>query len=307
VIFPSFQDPKFLLTIFRHSVKNREIETHFSFYENGKKSSISNAKIKMSKIISKALNILSAFSVDHPSLRPDELAKISNIPLSTIYRFLDGLLKAGYLIKDSSTQRYRLGPTILRLARVAEAGLDFRTLAIPWMEELFKKTGEAIYLVVRNGEAWLCLESRMPAGVGIRLLLRPGETAPIYAGCPGKVLLAFLGEAEINDLLNKIQLVKITPRTVADRQKLLKQLADIRARGYHYCQGEYVPGAWGLGAPILNAHGTAEGAIVVSGVLQGGKPPINELAKKVLEASQNISAKLGYIPLTQPISVGGKN
>ncbi|OGP45726.1 MAG: hypothetical protein A3K30_01630 [Deltaproteobacteria bacterium RBG_13_51_10] len=251
----------------------------------------------MSKIVSKALDILSAFSVDHPSLRPDELAKISNIPLSTIYRFLNGLLKAGCLTKDSSSQRYRLGSAMLRLARVAEAGLDFRMLAIPWVEKLFKRTGETIYLVVRNGESWLCLESRMRAGVGIRLLVRPGETAPIYAGCPGKVLLAFLGDSEINDLLNRIQLFKITPRTVADRRKLLKQLADIRARGYHYSQGEYVPGAWGLGAPILNAHGTAEAAIVISGVLQGGRPPIHELTKILLEATQNISEKLGYIPL----------
>ena len=257
----------------------------------------------MSKIVSKALDILSTFSVDHPSLRPDELAKISHIPLSTIYRFLNGLLKAGYLTRDSASQRYRLGSAMLRLARVAEAGLDFRMLAIPWVEELFKRTGETIYLVVRNGESWLCLESRMRTGVGIRLLVRPGETAPIYAGCPGKVLLAFLGDSEINDLLNKIQLFKITPRTVADRRKLLKQLADIRARGYHYSQGEYVPGAWGVGAPILNAHGTAEAAIVISGVLQGGKPQIAKLARQVLEATQDISRKLGYIPLAKPRGV----
>ena len=259
------------------------------------------SRIQMSKIISKALDILSAFSVDHPSLRPEELAKISKIPLSTIYRFLNGLLTAGYLTKDSSTQAYALGPTILRLARVAEAGLDFRRLAIPWIDELFRKTGETIYLVTRNGESWLCLESRMRAGMGIRFLVRPGEKAPIYAGCPGKVLLAFLGDSAINDLLNKIQLVKITRRTVADRRQLLKQLADIRARGYHYSQGEYVSGAWGLGAPILNGQGMAEAAIVISGVLQGGKPPIAQLARQVLEATQNISRKLGYIPSAKPM------
>ena len=257
----------------------------------------------MSKTISKALDILSAFSVDRPSLKPEELAKISKIPLSTIYRLLNGLLTAGYLTKDSSTQAYALGTTILRLARIAEAGLDFRRLAIPWIDELFKKTGETIYLVTRNGDSWICLESRMRAGMGIRLLVRPGEKAPIYAGCPGKVLLAFLGDSEIEDLLHKMQLVKITRRTVADRRQLLKQLADIRARGYHYSQGEYVPGAWGLGAPILNDQGTAAAAIVISGVLQEGKPPIAKLAGQVIEATQDISRKLGYIPLAKPMAV----
>ena len=250
----------------------------------------------MSKIVSKALDILSTFSVDHPSLRSDELARIGKIPLSTIYRFLNSLIKAGYLTKDPSTLAYRLGPAILRLARVAEAGLDFRMLAIPWMEELYTRNGETIYLVVRSDDSWLCLESRMRAGVGIRLLVRPGEIAPIHVGCPGKVLLAFLGDIEINDILNRIQHGKITPcLTIADRQKLLKQLSDIRARGCHYSQGEYVPGAWGLGAPILNAHGMAEAAIVISGVLQGGKPPIDELTEQLLEATWNISGKLGYV------------
>jgi DNA-binding IclR family transcriptional regulator len=259
----------------------------------------------MSKIISKALDILSTFSVDHPSLRSDELARIGKIPLSTIYRFLNSLIMAGYLTKDPSTLEYRLGPAILRLARVAEAGLDFRMLVIPWMEELHKRNGETIYLVVRSVDSWLCLESRMRAGVGIRLLVRPGETAPIHVGCPGKVLLAFLGDVEINSILNKIKLGKVTPAlTIDDRQKLLKELSDIRARGCHYSEGEYVPGAWGLGAPILNAHGMVEAAIVISGVLQGSKPPIDELAEQLLEATWSISGKLGHV--NQSISRKGE-
>jgi DNA-binding IclR family transcriptional regulator len=250
----------------------------------------------MSKIVIKMLDILSTFSVDHPSLRSDELASLAKIPLSTIYRFLNSLIKAGYLTKDPSTLAYRLGPAILRLARVAEAGLDFRMLAFPWMEKLYKRNGETIYLVVRSGDSWLCLESRMRAGVGIRLLVRVGETAPIHLGCPGKVLLAFLGDRKINDILNRIQLRKIPPSlTIVDRKKLLKQLSDIRARGWHYSQGEYVPGAWGLGAPILNAKGIAEAAIVISGVLQEGNPPIDKLSEQLLEATWNISEKLGYV------------
>jgi len=250
----------------------------------------------MSKIVIKTLDILSTFSVDHPSLRSDELASLAKIPLSTIYRFLNSLIKAGYLTKDPSTLAYRLGPAILRLARVAEAGLDFRMLAIPWMEELYKRNRETIYLVVRSGDSWLCLESRMRAGVGIRLLVRVGETAPIHLGCPGKVLLAFLGDRKINDILNRIQLRKTPPfLTIVDRKKLLRQLSDIRARGWHYSQGEYVPGAWGLGAPILNAKGIAEAAIVISGVLQESKPPIGELTEQLLEATYNISKKLGHL------------
>jgi hypothetical protein len=62
------------------------------------------------------------------------------------------------------------------------------------------------------------------------------------------------------------------------------------------------------GVPIFNGHGTAEAAIVISGVLKGGKPPIHELTKQLLEATQSISEKLGYVPENKSINPQeGKN
>jgi hypothetical protein len=55
----------------------------------------------------------------------------------------------------------------------------------------------------------------------------------------------------------------------------------------------------GLGAPILNGHGRAEAAIVISGVLQGGKSPIAKLARQVPETTQSISEKLACVPLAK--------
>lgn len=258
----------------------------------------------MSKITSKAFDILSAFTIDKASLRPDELAKICKLPLSTLYRFINGLSNAGYLVKNHSNAKYRLGPTVLRLARVAEAGLPFRSLAIEWMEKLAEKTGQTTYLVIRQGLSWLCLESIISEHMGVRFWVPPGHTAPIYAGCPGKVLLAGLSDEEVDKLLDKIPLSKITPHTVTDREKLMKQLVDIRSRGYHYSQEEYTPGVWGIGAPIINAQGTYEAVILIAGVLgYNGNASISDFVKLLLEASQDISPKIGNASSSNPITV----
>ena len=251
----------------------------------------------MSKIADKVLLIFSTFTLDRPRLRLDEIAQKSGIPGSTLYRFLQVLLKDGYLVKDSPDQTYRLGPALLLLGRVAEVALDVRTFAIPWMDWLLEKTGgHPISVWVKFNMSRLCLESCERKGGGIKFSAHPGEIRPLYAGAAGKVLLAYMRESEVKAILQKVRLDRITPRTVTDPKRLLKQLANIRVHGYAYSEGEYVPGAFTISAPLLNIYGAAEACLSISGVLKGKhKPPVDDLLRNLLEATHNISEKLGYI------------
>ena len=47
-----------------------------------------------------------------------------------------------------------------------------------------------------------------------------------------KVLLAFLPEAEIEQITNSIELLPFTPHTITDPAQLRAELAAIRQRGY---------------------------------------------------------------------------
>lgn len=249
----------------------------------------------MSKIVDKGLLILSAFTVERPTLSADELARLAGMPASTLYRFLGGLVKTGYVTKDPRTQTYRPGPAVLRLGRIAEKTLDVRALAIPWMDTLSEKTGETVYLTVRLGTSRLCLESRERKGGGIKFSVQPGETIPLYAGSSGKVLLAWMPAADVAEVLSSLKLRRFTPRTVTSKRRILEELAAIRERGYHFTAGEYTPGAWGLAAPVFDAHGAVVATLSLSGVLHpdGRKPPVRELARVLVEAADDISRGLG--------------
>lgn len=200
-------------------------------------------------------------------------------------------------MKDAQTQKFSVGPEMFRLARAAEAGVSFRTFAIPWVEKLHADTWKTIYLIARSGTSWICLESRVRPGMGSRFVVRPGEIAPIYAGCPGRVLLAGLSDVEVNSLLDEIKLVKLTPYTITDRMQIMKELAEIRKRGYHLTQQQYQLGAWGLGAPIFDSLGKTQAALVIAGVISNeDKPQVAVLKKNLLEATGEISKILGYSP-----------
>jgi DNA-binding IclR family transcriptional regulator len=251
----------------------------------------------MTKTVDKGLQILAAFTVERPSLSLDDLAKSTEMPTSTLYRFLQGLLRSGYVAKDAATQQYRLGPAVLRLGRVAELGLDVRSAAIPWMDRLFAETGETIYLSVLFAWERLCVETRQQRQPGVVFSLRQGLTSPLYAGASGTVLLAFLPDAEVNAYLRAVRLDRLTSRTVTSRSQLRARLAEIRARGWDHTESQYLPDTWAVAAPVLDAHHRPAASLAIAGVLRPErKPPVADLARRLLEATRTISSKLGFSP-----------
>jgi YHS domain-containing protein len=62
-----------------------------------------------------------------------------------------------------------------------------------------------------------------------------------------------------------------------------------------YTEGENIPGAWGIGAPIFNATGKVEAVLSIVGIINPQtKPPITEYSTLLLEATSDISKKMGY-------------
>lgn len=242
----------------------------------------------MSKIADKTFSILSAFTADYPRLDIDQLAIKTQIPPSSLYRYLKVLVENGYLAKISEGS-FRLGNTILKLGRIAEYGCEFRELAIPRMESLREQlAGETVTLWTRLGYEKLCVESREPRGGGIKYSASPGETQPLHAGAAGKVLLSFLSTKEQLLILNRITLTKFTDRTITEIPLLLQDLSKIRVQGYACSEGEYIPMSYSVAAPIRNGRGIVEASLAVNGVISKRKNPIDKIIKLVTSAVNEI-------------------
>jgi len=249
----------------------------------------------VSKTTDKALSIISSFTLNTPYQSVDQLTKKTNLPQSTLYRFLQGLSKTGYVIQNIHGT-YQLGPTVLQLGRIAEAGYEVRTLAVPLMDSLWERDWEkTISLWVRFGDSRLCIESRERKGGGIKYSIHPGETLPIYAGAAGKVLLAFMEQSAAKELLKRVRFKKITPLTPTHPQKLLEEMSIVRNKGFAYSEGEVYQGTYGFSAPLFNSRGLAEAALAISGILEiEKKDRRKELPDLLLEVSNKISKDMGY-------------
>jgi IclR helix-turn-helix domain/Bacterial transcriptional regulator len=85
-----------------------------------------------------------------------------------------------------------------------------------------------------------------------------------------------------------------TGRSLVDPADLRADLAETRRRGYSISDQDVTHGIWAIGAPIFGADGHAVAGLSVGGLRQRIIPPHPAHVACLLQASQEISTRLGY-------------
>jgi DNA-binding IclR family transcriptional regulator len=92
--------------------------------------------------------------------------------------------------QDDSSRAYRLGPKVYQLASASWSEAQIAQLALPYLRELVRLTGETANLAIRKNDEAILLETVDGEGT-LRVVDRVGAARPIHACAVGKVLLAF--------------------------------------------------------------------------------------------------------------------
>jgi DNA-binding IclR family transcriptional regulator len=219
------------------------------------------------KSLSKGLDVLLAFGLERPLLSVDELAKDTGIPKSSLYKFLENLGRKGFVRYDPLTRKYGPGVALFRLGRVSAESINLVGAASPVMRRLVDETGESAYLSVRVETERVCIDFIESPQGHIKYAIKPGATSPLHAGASGKVLLAFLPEAEQHDLVKTLRLTRVAPATITRRGELGRRLVEIRKRGWDLSEEELAVGTWGLAVPILDPDRRAIASLTLAGAL----------------------------------------
>lgn len=219
------------------------------------------------KILDKTFRILALFSASTPEWGVTDLAAEAGMPKSTVYRVLRVLLRHEILAQDPLTKRFRLGLGALELGRRAYEGMELRRMALPVLQRIAALSDETAVLQVLNRERdrVVCVE-RAQRQTGLRLILEVGSTAPLHAGASSKVLLAFLSDDEIEAVIAR-GLPPLTAHTITDADRLRRDLAEIRERGYAVSYEETDDGAAGVAVPIWDRDGRVVAGLTIAGPL----------------------------------------
>jgi len=249
--------------------------------------------------IEKAIDILFCFDAEHPQLRLTDISAKLGLHKSTAYRLLSLLKKKGLIVTCPNSQLYSLGPGLVELAWVVLRQQDLRSVCHPYLERLRQATNETVNLNTRLGHQRICVEE-LESDQNIKYSQTVGLTAPLHVGAPGKALLAFLPESELNTLLDELPLTAITPSTLSDPERLRTELSVVQTRGFAISMGERSPGASAVAAPIWNWNGRPVAAVSVLGPAQRlTYEKLQELGPEVMRVAQEISAALGHVSPTR--------
>jgi DNA-binding IclR family transcriptional regulator len=221
-----------------------------------------------------------------------ELGRRLGVHKATASRLASTLAERGLIERDGVTDRYRLGFGLIRLAGAALAGLDVVRMARPVLEDLADRTRETVNLGVLSGDAVIYID-QVTGGRSIVSANWVGRRTALHCSASGKVLLAFLGDAEREALLER-PLDRMTPRTIVDREELRAQLEDVRTRGYAQILDELEEGLNAVAAPIRQADGQVIAALSVSGpTFRFHSIDLPRMGRLAIDAAGAISRRLG--------------
>jgi DNA-binding IclR family transcriptional regulator len=223
-----------------------------------------------------------------------ELAQAIGLNRSTLHRLLATLLRHGYVEQDPPTRRYRLGLAHLEMAHQAVEHLELRRRALRTMHALPAETGESVYLNVRSGTRTLCIDE-VVGPRGVTLGSNVGVAMPLHSAAAGKCYLAWMEPAGRDALLDRLELARVTERTITSREALLTEVERVRRQGYAVNDEESEPGVRYAAAPVFDAAGDVTGALALGApVLRIGPGEVEKLGAAVIAAAGRISASLGY-------------
>jgi len=243
----------------------------------------------MIQSVDRAIRILTALQGAR-RMTLSELAGCLELPPSTVHGIIRTLVGHGMVVQEHGSGRYQLGPAVLRLGNVYLDTLELRSKAIPWAEDLARRTGCA----VRTGVLLLddvVIIHHEPRPDGSRQMPEVGIVIPAHTSALGKAILAFDDDAAA-PMLSTPQLRSMTRETITSPPDLKHQLADISATGLASEQDEAVIGESALAGPVFDASGTPVGAIGL--VIPSSNWPADPTSRDATrEAARAISTELG--------------
>jgi DNA-binding IclR family transcriptional regulator len=200
----------------------------------------------------------------------------------------------GFLEQNPATQRYRIG---FKAFDVGNSYLRFNNLETIAARELSLLANDHqlnTFLGIIEGNSVIYLMT-MQSSAPITVRSVPGTRAPLHSTAIAKAILADLPDDAILNVLGPGPLEAVTSHTKTDPLEILKDVHDVRRKGYAISDEEYVDGVLTIGAAIRDRTGLAIAGIsgsVPRHLHKNSDTP--KIGKLLIEVAARISIALGH-------------
>ena len=212
------------------------------------------------------------------------------------HRYLHGLVRARFVVQDSLTGAYDLGPHLMELGAIAIGRIDPVRLATACIAELTERTDLASLICVwgSNGPTVIRCE---PGKLAYAIHIREGSTLPMLRGASGKIFLAYEAPHTIEPYLTRELQVWNDAHTGAEKMTAAKVAAlreEVRHHGLARASGEDNTRISALSAPVFDVSGRLALCITMFGIVGTFATAWDSPHALMLkEAGRSVSRQLG--------------
>lgn len=234
-----------------------------------------------------ALRILTHLAGQPGPVAAATLARVLDLPRSSVYRLLGVLEEQGYVLRFPELRRYGLGIAAFELSSGYVRQEPVTRLGRPVLAALVDRVGESAHLAVLHGRDVLYLvEERAPrrpalvTDVGVRL--------PSHLTASGRALLAALPAEQVRALFPTGE--RLTTRDGSEGMtygRLKRELTATRARGHAVEDGEVTEGMSSVAVALRDRSGWPTASVALTfrtaEVPQGGREGLVRVLRRHVE------------------------
>ena len=186
-------------------------------------------------------------------------------------------------------------PCAWKGARDTDRGPTLRGRAVagaarPFVRRLALQVNETVDLAMLDAGDVLFVDHH-ESSQALRVVAEIGTRFPLHCTASGKALLAALPAADVETLLPP-GLAALTPNTIVDRRRLLRELRQVRLAGVAFDRDEHTVGVSAVGTTVQDATGDVVAITVVAPTFRFAQQA-EDLVARLLHTRYELQVFLG--------------
>ncbi len=245
--------------------------------------------------VARVIALLRLMAESQNDLTLTALSERLGLAPSTCHRLLALLIQEGLVGRNASTKTYYCAAEFVRISSLVLGTSSIADLAEPILQSLAERFNESSMLCLYLEKQQRYTIAKAVHGTQLlRYDIQENTPLSLAWGASARSILAFLPQAEIDDILSKAGPSQVSGEPI-DRATYA-DLALTRQRGYALTPGQRVAGSIGLGAPFFGANGKVAGSICLT-IPENRFDPAQEpvLGQALIEHAAKLSHTLGYV------------
>jgi len=250
------------------------------------------------RTIEKCFSVLEHIANRQP-VRIPEIVQALGLNRGNVHRLVATLERLGY-VERLEDGKIRLSYRIFKMGSTVPHSRKLDEVTRPFMHRLSELSDETVNLGVLYVDNVIYLD-KVEAKQYLRLDHQIGEIDPLYCTALGKVLLSGFPETDLEEFFDSVELRPYTKNTIVTRERLEKEIREVRRRGYALDLKELDLNLHCIAAPIYDYTNRIVAALSISAPsIRFTRAKIDKLIAPMLEITAEISREMGSTDANNP-------